>query len=244
MDFNWWLYILLYVVAFLYASVGHGGASGYLALMALAGTAPSEMKPTALILNLFVSFVAFGQFYTSGHFRFKLILPFLIASVPLAYLGGRIHLSDEVYKQILGVLLLIPAIRFLVFNTSDDRPFNLPSIPLSVFIGGVIGFLSGLIGIGGGVLLAPILILLHWSDQKQTAAVCSLFIFVNSLSGLFGQMAKGIDISTTMMTMTIIAFCGGLTGSFFGARRFDQKVLRYILTIVLIVASVKLLFKV
>ncbi|MEP7322396.1 MAG: sulfite exporter TauE/SafE family protein [Saprospiraceae bacterium] len=244
MDFTWWLYILLYIVAFLYASVGHGGASGYLALMAIAGTAPSEMKPTALILNLFVSLVAFIQFYKGGHFRLKLVWPFLLASVPFAFLGGRMKIGDEVYKQLLGILLLIPAIRFLFMTTKTTEELKDQNIPLSLVIGGVIGFLSGLIGIGGGVLLSPVLIILHWADQKQTAAACSIFIFINSVSGLAGQMSKGIDISTSMMTMTIIAFCGGLTGAYFGARRFDQKVLRYILATVLIVASVKLLFKV
>lgn len=244
MEFTWWLYILLYVVAFLYASVGHGGASGYLALMALAGTAPGVMKPTALILNLFVSMIAFIQFYRGGHFRYKLIWPFLVASIPLAFIGGRMQIGDSAYKQLLGVLLLIPAIRFLFFNQDTEKPLNTQNIYLSILIGGVIGFLSGLIGIGGGILLAPVLILLHWADQKQTAAACAIFIFINSVSGLFGQMSKGIDISTSMMTMTIIAFCGGLTGSYFGAQRFDQKILRYILATVLIVAAAKLLFKV
>ncbi len=244
MDFTWWLYALLFVVAFLYASVGHGGASGYLALMALAGTAPTVMKPTALILNLFVSLVAFIQFYIAGHFKLKLVWPFLIASVPLAFLGGRIHVSDDLYKQLLGALLLIPAFRFLFFNQQDNDNFKPQHIALSMGIGGIIGFLSGLIGIGGGVLLAPVLILLHWADQKQTAAACALFIFINSIAGLAGQMSQGIAISTSMMTMTVIAFCGGLSGAYFGASRFDQKALKYILATVLIIASIKLLFKV
>ncbi len=244
MEFTWWLYILLYVVAFLYASVGHGGASGYLALMAIAGTAPGVMKPTALILNLFVSLVAFIQFYRSGHFRYQLIWPFLIASVPLAFIGGRVQIGDDVYKQLLGTLLLIPAIRFLFFGPSRDTTLKPQSIPGSLLIGGIIGFLSGLIGIGGGVLLAPILIILHWADQKQTAAACAIFIFVNSLSGLIGQISKGVDISSSMLTMTCIAFVGGLTGAYFGAKKFDQRVLRYVLATVLIVAAVKLLFKV
>jgi uncharacterized membrane protein YfcA len=244
MEYGYWLYLVLFVVAFLYASVGHGGASGYLALMALAGTAPAEMKPTALILNLFVSFIAFIQYYRGGHFRFNLIWPFLVTSVPLAFIGGKMQLGDDVYKQILGVLLLIPALRFMFFTSPTTQELKSSHLVGSLIIGGAIGFLSGLIGIGGGVILSPILLLLYWSDQKQTASVSALFIFVNSLSGLAGQLSNGITISTNMLTMIVMAVCGGLGGAYFGALRFDQRILRYILSIVLILAAVKLLFKV
>lgn len=244
MGYEWWFYIILYIVAFLYASVGHGGASGYLALMALANAAPAEMRPTALILNLFVSLTAFIQFFRGGHFKSGIFWPFILASVPMAFWGGRIQVDDEIYKQILGAALLIPVARFLFFQNTPQDELKKSNTPVSLGIGGIIGFFSGLIGIGGGILLSPILLLLKWTDQKQTAAISALFIFINSLSGLAGQLTKGISISSQMYILVIVAFTGGLTGAYFGARRFDQRVLKVILAVVLFLAAVKLLFKV
>jgi len=241
MDFYWWFYILLFIVAFLYASVGHGGASGYLALMALAGVAPAEMRPTALILNLFVSATSFIQFYRGGHFRFRVFWPFIVASIPMAFWGGRIDIDDTLYKQILGVLLLVPIIRFIFYPNPSVNELKKSNPLLSLGIGGLIGFLSGLIGIGGGILLSPVLLLLKWTDQKQTAAISALFILINSMSGLAGQWTKGINIDPGMYTLVILAFLGGLCGAFFGSLRFDQKVLKYILAAVLMLAALKLL---
>ncbi len=242
MDLQLLFYILLFIVAFLYASVGHGGASGYLALMALFGIAPDVMKPTALMLNLFVSLVAFIQFYRGGYFKWKIFLPFALASIPLAFLGGLVTVDAGVYKQILGMLLLIPVARFLFFRNLRVDELKATSVPLSLLVGGCIGFFSGLIGIGGGIILSPVLLLLKWTDQKQTAAISALFIFVNSLSGLFGQLTKGISFSSDMIWFVAIAFVGGLLGSWFGALRFNQNVLKYSLAGVLAMASIKLLF--
>src|SRR5688572_26574997 len=139
-------YILLFLVAFLYASVGHGGASGYLALMALFGIAPEVMKPTALLLNLFVSLTSFIQFYRGKHFKWQIFLPFAVASIPMAFLGGLIHIDGDIYKKILGILLLIPVIRFWFFSKVDVTEFRQSNWSLSILIGGAIGFLSGLIG--------------------------------------------------------------------------------------------------
>ena len=158
-------YFLLFLVAFLYASVGHGGASGYLALMAIWGIAPEVMKPTALLLNLFVSLTSFIQFYRGGHFRWKLFLPFAIASVPMAFVGGMITVDADIYKKILGILLLVPIIRFLFFKNIQVSEIRKADIALSLLIGAAIGFLSGLIGIGGGILLSPALLLLKWTDM-------------------------------------------------------------------------------
>ena len=235
-------YVLLFVVAFLYSSVGHGGASGYLALMALFSITPEVMKPTALLLNLFVSLTSFIQFYRGKHFIWQIFLPFAIASIPMSYLGGRVTLDGSIYKQILGILLLIPIIRFLFFSNIKVTEKKKTNIPLSLLIGGVIGFLSGLIGIGGGIILSPILLLLRWTDQKQTAAISALFIFVNSLSGLFGQLSKGITFSTDMYTYVAVAFAGGLCGAYLGALRFPQTILKNVLALVLLVASYKLIF--
>lgn len=235
-------YLLLFLVAFLYSSVGHGGASGYLALMALFSVAPEVMKPTALLLNLFVSIVSFIQFYRGGYFKWNIFWPFALASVPLAYVGGLIHIDGDIYKKILGILLIIPIIRFLFFaNIKIDQ--IKPSNPwLSLPIGGVIGFLSGLIGIGGGIILSPVLLLLKWTDMKQTAAISALFIFVNSFSGLFGQLQKGIYFSNEMYWYVAIAFIGGICGAYFGSLKFKQSILKILLAVVLMVAAWKLLF--
>jgi uncharacterized protein len=235
-------YLLLFLVAFLYASVGHGGASGYLALMAIFGLAPEVMKPTALMLNLFVSLTSFIQFYRGKHFKWQLFLPFAIASIPMAYLGGMIHLNGDIYKKILGLLLLIPVIRFWFFSKTDVTEFKKSNWPLSLLIGAAIGFLSGLIGIGGGIILSPILLMLKWTDQKQTAAISALFIFVNSIAGLLGQLQKGIHFSGDMYIYVGVAFIGGLAGAYFGALKFKQSILKNILASALLVASIKLIF--
>lgn len=233
---------LLFVVAFLYASVGHGGASGYLALMAIFSFSPEVMKPTALLLNLFVSSVSFIQFYRGGHFKWNIFLPLAILSVPMAYLGGLITIDGNIYKKILGLLLIIPVVRFLFFANIRVEEIKKSNTVLSVIIGAVIGFLSGLIGIGGGIILSPILLLLKWTDQKQTAAISAAFIFVNSLSGLAGQLKKGIHFSGDMFTYVAIAFAAGVCGAYFGSLKFRQNILKNTLGLVLALAAFKLLF--
>jgi uncharacterized membrane protein YfcA len=236
-------YCLLLLVAFLYASVGHGGASGYLALMALFGVAPVVMKPTALVLNLFVSAVSFIQFYRAQHFKKEICWPLIIASVPMAFVGGMITIHADIYKKILGVVLLISVIRFLMptsTNAGKLRPANRTWL---FIIGGAIGLLSGLIGIGGGIILSPILLLLRWTDVKQSAAISAIFIFVNSLAGLAGQFqSKTVSFTPSMYAYIGIALLGGLAGAYFGAARFKNSVLKYILAGVLLLAVFKLVF--
>jgi uncharacterized membrane protein YfcA len=233
--------LLLFIVAFLYAAVGHGGASGYLALMAVFGMMPEIMKPTALLLNLFVSLSAFLLFYKEGHFKWKIFLPFALASIPFSFLGGMISLDASVYKKILGVLLLIPVVRLVAFPNKDINDLKQSTVFLSLLIGACIGFLSGLIGIGGGIILSPVLLLLAWTNQKQTAAISALFIFVNSLSGLAGQLTKGINFQSEMFILVGVAFAGGSVGAWLGAKKFNQNILQYLLATVLLMASVKLL---
>ena len=235
-------YILLFLVAFLYSSVGHGGASGYLALMAIFSFTPAVMKPTALLLNLFVSLTSFIQFYRGRHFNWKTFLPFAIGSIPLAFLGGLKTPNEDIYKKILGILLIIPIIRFLFFANIKVEEVRKSNFILSVLIGAAIGFLSGLIGIGGGIILSPVLLLLKWADMKQTAAISALFIFVNSLSGFIAQLLKGINFSGEMYAYVAVAFVGGLCGAYFGSLKFRQNILQYLLALVLIIASYKLLF--
>lgn len=242
MDSTVLFYVLLLVVAFLYASVGHGGASGYLALMAIFSVAPDVMKPTALLLNLFVSLTAFIQFYRGKHFVWKIFLPLALASVPMAFVGGLITIDAGIYKKILGVLLIISIIRLLFTKDADGQALKKPNLALSLLIGAFIGFLSGLIGIGGGIILSPLLLLLSWTNQKQTAAISALFIFVNSASGLIGQLTKDIQFNTDMYWYVAIAFVGGLGGAYLGSLKFKQPVLKKILALVLVVAAYKLLF--
>ena len=232
---------LLFLVAVLYASVGHGGASGYLALMALFSVAPNVMKPTALLLNLFVSATSFIQFYRGNHFKWKLFLPFAIASIPMAFLGGLILVDGSIYKKILGLLLLIPVVRFLIFPQFDISEIKKSNVVLSLLIGAIIGLLSGMIGIGGGIILSPVLLLLKWTDQKQTAAISAAFIFVNSVAGLAGQLTKGIHFSADMFLYVAIAFAGGMVGAYFGAHKFKQTVLKNVLAVVLMMAAYKLI---
>jgi len=234
-------YIILFIVAFLYAAVGHGGASGYLALMAIYGIAPEEMKPTALLLNLFVSLTSFVQYYRGRHFKVNIFLPIAAVSVPLAFVGGIITVEENLYKRILGVLLLFPVIRFFFFKNVADNELKQHNIALALIIGGIIGLLSGMIGIGGGIILSPILLLLKWTNQKQTAAISALFIFVNSVAGLLGQFTKGITFTQDMTMYVVIAFTGGMLGAYLGSLKFNQNILKYTLATVLLVASYKLL---
>lgn len=235
-------YVLLFAVAFLYASVGHGGASGYLALGAIFNMAKEVMRPTALLLNLFVSLTSFSQYYRGKHFIFKIFWPLALTSIPLAFIGGRINVDAGIYKIVLGILLLVPIIRFLFFPNIPVTAIRKSKTGLSLLIGGIIGFISGIIGIGGGIILSPLLLLLKWTDQKQTAAISALFIFVNSLSGLLGQWTKGIYFNTGMISYVAVAFAGGFLGAYFGAIKFNQNVLRILLAVVLVLASYKLLF--
>ena len=232
---------LVFSLAILYSSVGHGGASGYLALMAIFSFPPEFMRPSALVLNVFVSSIALFSFYRSGHFRFKLLLPFLI-SVPFAFLGGVLSVNPTVYKILLGIFLLIAIIR-MVFRPKNESLENKPiNMLLANGIGIFLGFFSGLIGIGGGIILSPIIILLKWGDMKQTAAVSAAFIFANSISGLTGQVLKGIQLAPEIGIMLTMAIAGGLIGSYIGSSKVTNKVLRFTLSFVLTFASIKLLF--
>lgn len=235
-------YCLLLLVAFLYASVGHGGASGYLALMALFGVAPAVMKPTALVLNLFVAGVSFFQFYRAKHFRKEICWPLVLASIPMAFIGGMITIDAHIYKRILGAVLLISVIRFLMPDSKYGGKLKEADRTWLFIIGGAIGLLSGLIGIGGGIILSPLLLLLRWTDVKQSAAISAIFIFVNSLSGLAGQLTKSVSFTPSMYAYIGIAFIGGLAGAWLGAARFKNSVLKYILAAVLLLAVFKLLF--
>ncbi|MCX6185522.1 MAG: sulfite exporter TauE/SafE family protein [Bacteroidetes bacterium] len=234
--------IIITIVAFLYASVGHGGASGYLALMVIFGTSPLIMKPSALLLNIFVSAISFYMFYKRGHFKYKLLIPFIISSIPLSFLGSKIHIDGHVYKVILAICLFIAIIRLVGFtgkkNNSETKSIN---VMAAVLIGGMIGFISGMIGIGGGILLSPVLLLLNWAKMKETAAISAAFIFLNSIAGLFGAFSSSIqNINSQIYIWAIAGMLGGTLGAYYGSKYFNNTVLKYVLSIVLIFACIKL----
>ncbi len=234
---------LLSLVAFLYSSVGHGGASGYLAVMTLMGISSTMMKPSALVMNLAVSLFSFVGFYRAGHFKMKLFLPFALASIPMAYYGGTMSLPDAIYKKILAVCILLSIIRMVYqFNQKDEQTRPIP-VWAGLLSGGLIGLLSGMIGIGGGIILSPLMLLMRWSSLKETAAVSALFIFVNSLAGLYGQMQKGgIHLTENMQWAVIATIIGGLLGSYYGSKKFNIPTLRYLLALGLLIACGKLMF--
>jgi len=234
--------LILPIVSFLYSSIGHGGASGYLALMALFSFAPESMKPTALLLNLFVAGISFYYYYKEGYFNKKLFLSFAIASIPLAYIGGTLDIDASFYKKILAVLLIFAILKMLnVFGKETD---NIKDVKLwqGLIIGGIIGFFSGLIGIGGGIILTPVILLLHWGKMKEAAAVSALFIWVNSAAGLTGQLRSGVTLEKESFLLVVIALIGGVLGGYYGSKKINNQKLRYMLAFVLIIACAKLFF--
>lgn len=237
----WMLFaVLLVCIAFLYSSVGHGGASGYIALMAAFSYPISYIKPTALILNIAISGVAFIYFKKYNHFTWSLFYPFAIASIPAAFIGGFLDINTKLYKIVLAFFLMVAILRLMgvLKNTSQKSiAFN---TPLALGIGFVIGLFSGMIGIGGGIILTPVILLLGWGKMKVAAAVSALFIFVNSIAGIVGYSIHH-QISTESFRLVPIALIGGVLGAIYGSNKGSQKALKYVLTTVLLVACFKLI---
>lgn len=239
-DYIWIFLLILPVVAFMYAAVGHGGASGYLALMALFSFAPDTMKPTALLLNLFVAAISFIHYAKSGYFNKKLFLSFAITSIPLAFVGGLIEVDASIYKKVLAVLLIFAILKMLnVFGKESDTIKDV-KVWQGLSIGGIIGFFSGLIGIGGGIILSPVILLMKWGKMKEAAAVSALFIWVNSAAAMGGQLSSGVKIDTQAFLLVGIAVLGGFLGGYLGSKKFNNQGLRYMLAFVLFIACVKL----
>jgi uncharacterized membrane protein YfcA len=233
--------VLLFILAFLYSSVGHGGASGYLAVLVLFNAAPETMKTSALMLNVFVSLISFTMYARSGYFHWKLFMPFAIASIPAAFLGATVQLDESIYKKILGICLLFPILRLSGIIGKEPDELKTFKWGYGLMIGAIIGLLSGMIGIGGGIILSPVILLLHWAKMKETAAVSALFIFVNSIAGLAGHFSKGVFLEPHILVLLMVAIVGGVSGSYLGARMFQNKLLSYILAFVLLIASIKLI---
>jgi uncharacterized membrane protein YfcA len=233
--------LAIFIVAVLYSSVGHGGASGYLAVMAFLAVAPEVTRPTALVLNLFVASIGTIQFARSGHFSWRTFWPFAATSIPFAFIGGMIELPTNVYKIVLGVVLVLAAARLAWKLTAGDDPKQ-PNIAIALAIGAVIGLLSGLVGVGGGIFLTPILLFANWSETKTAAGVSAAFILVNSFSGVLGNYAQVAVLPNDVWFWIVAAAVGGLIGSTLGAKRFDSLTLRRLLALVLVFAGVKLIF--
>jgi uncharacterized protein len=229
------------LVAFLYSSVGHAGASGYIAVMSLFSLAPAVIKPTALLLNLLVASIGAWQFWRAGHFSWRLFWPFALLSIPLAFVGGWLNLPAHVFKIIVGLVLWFSAFRFLL-HPSTDEVLHEPSRPAALSIGAGLGLLSGLTGTGGGIFLTPLLLLMRWARTKTAAAVSALFILVNSAAGLLGNFASTRHLPPLALTLAVTVVVGGSAGSYFGSRHFPHTVIKRLLAVVLLIAGAKLIF--
>lgn len=228
------------VVAFLYSSVGHAGASGYIAVMALFGLAPETIKPTALTLNIIVASIATWQFYRAGHFSWRLFWPFALLAIPFAFLGGYADLSTKTFKVLVGLVLLFSAARFALPQPSEDR-VNPPRRCVAIPVGASLGFVAGLTGTGGGIFLTPLLLLMKWATTKSAASISALFILTNSASGLAGNYASTQYLPSSIWILAICVVAGGSIGSHLGSCRFNPVWIKRILAVVLLIAGTKLI---
>lgn len=235
---------LFFMVAWMYASVGHGGASGYLALFTIFGVAAAEMVPAALLLNILVAGVGTWHFYRAGHLRPRMLLPFVLSSIPAAFLGGLLPVPQTLFALLLGAALLLAAWRLLFFRMEartlrqiDGRRLWQRALPL----GALLGFLAGMIGIGGGVFLSPLLLLLRWADVRQTAAISAAFIVLNSLSGMAGQLLQRSVDPVPVLLLAAVVGAGGWFGSRAGAFSLRPNTVRLVLAAVLLLAGGKLI---
>jgi uncharacterized membrane protein YfcA len=235
------LFVAIGVIAFLYSSVGHAGASGYIATMTLFGLAPTVIRPTALVLNILVACIGTFQFWRAGHFSWKLFWPFALLSIPAAYWGGYLQLPASILKVLIGAVLLFSALR-LIFRRGDPPKTVPPAPPIAAATGAAIGFLSGLTGTGGGIFLTPLLLFFKWAHIRQAAAVSALFILVNSIAGLVGYFTANRSIPMLGAVLAAAAIIGGTIGSHFGSRRFPVRTISLLLASVLIIAGLKLIF--
>jgi len=235
------LFLAIGLIAFLYSSVGHAGASGYIAVMTLWGVAPTIIRPTALVLNILVASIGAFQFWRAGHFSWSLFWPFALLSVPAAYLGGYLQPSASVLRILIGLALLFSAAR-LIFRREDPPNVEPPSIRTATSIGATIGFLSGLTGTGGGIFLTPTLLFCRWAHIRQAAAVSALFILVNSIAGLGGYFTAIHSIPSLGLILAGAAMLGGTIGSHLGSRHFPVRTISISLATVLFIAGAKLIF--
>ncbi len=231
----------LFTVGFLYASVGHGGASGYIAVFSIFGIPVIQYKPLILVLNMLVAGTGFVQFRRAGHFRWSTCWPFLVTSIPAAFLGARYAIVGQLYFVLLGLALVLPTIRLLGITPREHAQTKPVNVPVALLMGILLGGLSGMLNIGGGIFLSPLLILLGWANAKEAAASSAIFIALNSLSGLLGSTSP-VYIDNQIAIWFCFAAVGGFAGAYFGSARFQMATVRTLLSVVLMIACCKLLF--
>ena len=236
----WILTAAVFAVAILYSSVGHAGASGYIAVMSLLSVAPAEIKPIALALNILVASIGTWQFWRAGHFSWQLFWPFALLSAPFAFVGGYLNLPSHLFKVLVGIVLLLSAVQFLVRPPAESEPRQPPKL-VAIGVGGLLGLLSGLTGTGGGIFLTPLLILMRWARTKSASAVSALFILLNSASGLAGNFSATKSFPAFAWALVLAAVIGGSIGSWFGSRRLPHMAIKRLLAVVLTIAGFKLI---
>ncbi|QXE91424.1 sulfite exporter TauE/SafE family protein [Geomonas subterranea] len=232
----------IFTVAILYSSVGHGGASGYIGVLALFSIMPEAFKPTALILNIMVAAIATYSFAQAGHFSWRLFWPFATTSVPCSFIGGYLTVPPHVYKQLVGMVLLASACRLVFHKEHESLEIQRPATPVALVVGAVLGLLSGLTGVGGGIFLSPLLLLLKWGRAREASAIAALFILVNSIAGLLGHISSLQQIPPFGPLLALAAVLGGIIGSVFGSRTLPVAGVVKALSLVLAIAGLKLLF--
>jgi uncharacterized membrane protein YfcA len=239
--YDYWLLIAVLAMAVLYSSVGHGGASGYLAAMALWGLAPETMRPTALVMNIVVTCWLLYRFKPYQMMPYSLFWPLVLASTPMAFVGGMISIDALAYRLLVSALLLFAAIRMLLI-TNGVRHIQLPPLGLIVLVGACLGFVSGLTGIGGGVFLSPIVLIFGWCSMRQSAAVAAGFILLNSVGGLSGYLISDQSWPMGSGWLLIAAFIGCLVGAELASHRASSLTLQKLLAVVLVIASIKMIY--
>lgn len=231
------------IAAILYSSVGHGGASGYLAVMAMFGLDPAIMKPAALTMNIFVTLLLLSRLTRAGHFDWRLFTPFIITSIPMAFIGGAVTLESSVYRIFVGAALFFAAWRMLVTIENEDN-IKLPSLWVALPVGAVLGFFSGLTGVGGGIFLSPLLLLFNWTNIRGSAAIAAAFILVNSVAAIAGYSTTVTQWPDGIPLLVLMALVGALIGSELCVRRLAPNQLRKLLAVVLAIAGTKMILTV
>ena len=225
----------------LYASVGHGGASGYLATMALFSLAPAALKPTALVLNIVVAGVGTWLYCTAKQFSWRGFWPFAMTSIPASFLGGCYNLPPHLYRPFLGVVLLFAAWRLFVRTERQDREIRAPRLPLAMGVGALLGFVSGLIGVGGGIFLSPLMVLLGWARVREVSGIAALFILVNSIAGLLGHVSSLQQVPDYVPLLAMMALAGGTLGALGGSRHLPVPAILKTMAMLLVLAGGKML---
>lgn len=234
------LAICIFVVAMLYASVGHGGASGYLAILALFSLSPNVLKPTALVLNIVVAGVGTWLYLAAKQFSWRAFWPFAVTSIPASYLGGCFSLPPHLYRPILGVVLLFAAWRLFVRTERPVGEIHPPRLPVAMAIGAVLGLFSGLIGVGGGIFLSPLMVLLGWARVREISGVAALFILVNSMAGLLGHVGSLQQVPDYAPLLAVMALAGGTLGALGGSRHLPVPAILKAMAMVLVIAGGKM----